>query len=154
MSTSAKDTATAISSLFAETSRDGDFDTFFNTVYLPKMKGVKGWRRTARHSVVDSLVMSAGQLPKANTAEQWLIVNGMYTSSIHCSAEPKQTSRMGQRSHGKPGHKSFYRRAATFADHAMDRKAMEAAKSVGQHKSTATQQTKARVSSARNVRDW
>ncbi|KAL7010237.1 hypothetical protein EMMF5_000257 [Cystobasidiomycetes sp. EMM_F5] len=39
------------------------------------MRSSKGWRRTARHQVLDSLETSVGKQPRTNSAEKWLIVN-------------------------------------------------------------------------------
>lgn len=89
VNTGASDTAGAITTLFVNpvpsnhTITEQSFETFFEKYYLPAMRSSKGWRRTARHQVLDSLETSVGKQPRTNSAEKWLIVNGMHSLAHH-----------------------------------------------------------------------
>jgi hypothetical protein len=77
-STSASHAPSHITTLYIQPLADKEeaFAKWYEADFVTAMKRIHGWRRTARHEVVDSLVMSANKQPQSNTAAKYIIVNG------------------------------------------------------------------------------
>ena len=77
-SKAARDAPAFITTLYLQPNegKDSSFVKWFEGEMVPFLKKAHGWRRTARHEVVDSSVMSATRKAEVNTAAKYLVISG------------------------------------------------------------------------------